>query len=155
MLAPSKKNCDQPRQHIKKQRHQFADKGLSSQHHGFSSGHVWMWELHYKESWALKNRCFWTVVLERTLESPSDCKEIQPVHLKGDQSWVFIGRTDIEAETLATWYEELTHLKRPWCWERLKAGGDGESQTLLKRLSSSSSRTAKLEWSQVMTTFCT
>ena len=88
---------------------------------------VSMWELDYKESWALKNRCFWTVVLEKTLESPLDCKEFQPVHPKGNQPWIFIGRTDAEAETpnpLATWCEELIHWKRPWCWERLKAGGD-------------------------------
>ena len=76
--------------HIKKQRHYFVNKSPSSQGYGFSSSHVWMWELDYKESWALKNWCFWTVVLERTLESPLDCKEIQPVHPKGDQSWVFI-----------------------------------------------------------------
>ena len=89
--------------HIKKQRHYSASKGLSSQGCGFSSGHLWMWELDYKESWALKNWCFWTVVLEKTLESPLDCKEIQPVHPKGDQSWVFIGRTDVEAETPVLW----------------------------------------------------
>ena len=71
--------------------------------YGFSSGHVWMWELDYKESWAQKNWCFWTVVLEKTLESPLDCKEIQAVHPKGDQSWVFIGRTDVEAETPILW----------------------------------------------------
>ena len=75
----------------------------SSQGYGFSSGHVWMWELDYKESWAPKNWCFWTVVLEKTLESPLDCKEIQPVHPKGGQSWVFIGRTDVEAETPVLW----------------------------------------------------
>ena len=69
----------------------------------FSSGHVWIWELDYKESWALRNWCFWTVVLEKTLESPWDCKEIQPVHPKGNQSWIFIGRTDVEAETLILW----------------------------------------------------
>ena len=89
---------DQPRQYVKKQRHYFTNKSLSSQGYGLSNSHVWMWELDYKESWALKNWCFWTVVLEKTLESPLDCKEIQPVHLK-DQSWVFIGRTDVEAET--------------------------------------------------------
>ena len=72
---------------------------MSSQGYGFSSGHVWMWKLDCKESWAPKNRCFLTVVLEKTLESSLDCKEIQPVHPKGDQSWVFIGRTDVEAET--------------------------------------------------------
>ena len=86
---------DQPRHHIKKQRHYFVNKGPSSQGYGFSSGHVWMWELDYKESWVPKNSCFWTVVLQKTLESPSDCKEIQPVHPKGDQSWVFIGRTGL------------------------------------------------------------
>ena len=89
---------DQPRQHIKKQRHYFANKGLSSQGYGFSNSHVWMWELDYKESWAPKNWCFWPVVLEKTLESPLDCKEIQPVHPKGNQSWIFIGRTDAETE---------------------------------------------------------
>ena len=80
MLASWKKSYDQPRQHIKKQRYYFADKGPSSQSHGFSSSHVWMWELDYKESRALKNWCFWTVVLEKTLESPLDCKEIKPVN---------------------------------------------------------------------------
>ena len=94
---------DQPRQHIKKQRHYFANKGPSSQGYGFSSGHVWMRELDCEESWAPKNWCFWTVVLEKTLESPLDCREIQPVHPKGDQSWVFIGRTDVEAETPIIW----------------------------------------------------
>ena len=77
----------------------FANKGPSSQGCGFSSSHVWMWELDYKESWVPKNWCFWTVVLEKTLESPLDCKEIQPVHPKVNQSWIFIGRTDVEAET--------------------------------------------------------
>ena len=100
MLTPWKKSYDQPRQHIKKQKHYFANKCPSSQGYDFSSGHVWMWELDYKESWAPMNWCFWTVVLEKTLESPLDCKEIQPVHPKGDQSWVFIGRTNAEVETL-------------------------------------------------------
>ena len=99
MLAPWKKSYDQPRQHIKKQTHYFANKGPFSQSYGFSSGHVWMWELDYKNSWVLKNWYFWTVVLEKTLESPLDCKEIQPVLPKGNQSWIFIGRTDAEAET--------------------------------------------------------
>ena len=104
---------------MKKQRHYFANKGLSSQGYSFSSSHAWMWELDYKESWEPKNWCFWTVMLKKTLESPLDCIEIKSVYPKCDLSWVFIGRTDIEAET---WCEELTHLKRPWCWERLKAG---------------------------------
>ena len=78
-------------------------KSPSSQGYGFSSGHVWMWELDYKENWAPKNWCFWIVVLEKTLESPLDCKEIQPIHPKGDQSWVFIGGTDVEAETPILW----------------------------------------------------
>ena len=94
MLAPWKESYDQPRQHIKKQRCYFADKGPSSHSYDFSSSVVWMWQLDHKESWAPKNWCFWTVVLEKTLESPLDCKEIQPVHPKGDQSWIFIGRTD-------------------------------------------------------------
>ena len=94
---------DQPRQHIKKQRHYFANKGLSSQGYGFSNGHVWMWELDHNESWVLKNWCFLTVVLEKTLESPLDCMETQPVHPEGDQSWIFIGRTDAEAETPIIW----------------------------------------------------
>ena len=89
---------DQPRQHIKKQRHYFANKGPSGQGYDFSSGHVWMWELECEESWVPKNWWFWTVVLEKTLESPLDCKEIQPVHPEGDQSWVFIGRTDAEVK---------------------------------------------------------
>ena len=86
-LTPWKESYDQPRQHIKKQRHYCANKGLSSQGYVFSSGHVWMWELDCEESWAPKNWCFWTVVLEKAPESPLDCKEIQPVHSKGDQSW--------------------------------------------------------------------
>ena len=99
MLSPWKKaTYDQPRQHIKKQRHYFANKGLSSQGYRFSSGHVWMWYLNYKESWALKSWCFWTVVLEKILESPLDSKEIQPIHPEGNQSWIFIGRIDAEAE---------------------------------------------------------
>ena len=105
MLAPWKKSCDQPRQHIKKQRHYFANKGPSSQSYGFSSGHVWMWELDCEESWALKNWCFWTVVL-KTLESPLACKEIKPVNPKGNQFWIFIGRTDAEAEAPIFWPPE-------------------------------------------------
>ena len=89
--------------HIKKQRHYFVNKGPSSQGYGFSSGHVWMWKLDYKESWVPKNWCFWTVVLEKTLESSLDCKEIQPVHPQGNQSWIFIGRTGAEAEAPILW----------------------------------------------------
>ena len=100
---PWKKSYDQLRQHIKMQIHHFADKGLSSQSFGFSNSHVWIWELDHKKSWAPKNWCFWTVVLERTLESPLDCKGIQLVHPKGNQSWVFTGRADAEAETLVLW----------------------------------------------------
>ena len=117
--------------HIKKQRHYFADKGPTSQSYGFSNIHVWMWKLDRKESWARKNWCFWTVVLEKTPESLLDCKEIQPVHPKGNQSWIFIRRTwcwSSNTITLATWCEEVTHLKRPWCWERLKAGGEGDDR---------------------------
>ena len=130
MLALWKKSYGQPRRHIQKQRHYFANKGLSSQSYGFSRSHVWMWELDYKESWALKNWCFWTVVLEKTLESPLDCKEIQPVHSEGDQPWVLLeGLTlKLKLQYLGTWCKELTHWKRPWCWERLKAGGEGDDR---------------------------
>ena len=93
MLAPWKKSYDQPTLHIKQQRHYFANKGPSSQGYGFSSSHVWMWELDYKKCWVPKNWCFWTVVLEKTLKSSLDSKEIQPVHPKGNQSWIFTGRT--------------------------------------------------------------
>ena len=102
MLTPWKESYDQPRQHIKKQRHYFVNKGPSSQGYGFSSSHVWMWELS-AESWGQKNWCFWTVVLEKTLESPFDCKEIQPVHYEGDQPWDFFGRNDAKAETPVLW----------------------------------------------------
>ena len=88
--APLKKSYDQLKQHIKKQRHYFGKKGPYSQSYGFSSGHVWMWELDYKESWAPENWCFWTVVLEKTLESPLDCKEIKQVYPEGNQSWIFM-----------------------------------------------------------------
>ena len=121
MLTPWKESYDQPRQHIKKQRHYFVNKGLSSQGYGFSNGHVWMWELDYKESWALKNWCFWTVVLEKTLESPLDCKEIQRAHPKGDQSWLFTGRTDVEAETPILWPPDA----KSWLiWKDPDAGKD-------------------------------
>ena len=109
----------------------LCSKGLYSQSYVFSSSHVWMWELDHIESWVLKNSCFWTVVLEKNLESPLDCKEIQPVHLKRrsvlniywkDWCWSW------NSNTLATWFKELTHWKRPWCWERLRAGGEGETE---------------------------
>ena len=97
------KRYDKPRQSIRKQRHQFAIKGLYSQSYGFSNNHIWMWELDYKQSSAPKSWCFWTMVLEKTLESPLDCKEMKPVHPKGNQSWIFMGRTDAEAETPILW----------------------------------------------------
>ena len=92
-----------PRYHIKEQRTYFTNKGPSSQSYVFSSSHIWMWELDYKESWVLKNWCFWTAVL-KILESPLDCKEIHPVHPKGNQCWIFIGRTDTEVEVPLTWH---------------------------------------------------
>ena len=116
-----KESYDQPRQHIKKQKHYFVNKDLSSQGYGFSSSHVWMWELDYKESWAMKNWPFWIVVLEKTLESPLDWKEIQPVHHKEDQSWVFIGRIDVEAETPVLWPPDA----ESWLiWKDSDAGKD-------------------------------
>ena len=92
---------------LKNKRHHFANKGPSSQSYGLSSGHVWMWEWDHKEDWAPKNRCLWTVVLEKTLESPLDCKEIQSVHPKGDQAWIFTGRTDAEAQSPILWPPDL------------------------------------------------
>jgi len=114
MLTPWKEIYDQPRQHIKKQRRYFANQSPSSQNYGFSSSPAWMWELDYKESLAQKNWCFWTVVLDKMLESPLDSKEIQPVNPKGDQSWVFIGRTDAEAETPMLWPPDL----KSWLLEK-------------------------------------
>ena len=87
-----------------------------------------MWELDYTESWAPKNWCFWTVVLEKTLESPLDCTETQPVHSKGDQSWIFTGRTDAEREALILCPPDVKNWKKPWCWERLRAGGEGDDR---------------------------
>ena len=125
-----KKSYDKPRQYIKKQRHYFADKGPSSQTCGFSSSHVWMWELDYKESWAPKNWCFWTVMLERTLESPLDLKEMKPVNSEGYQSWIFTGRTNAEAETPILWppYVKNWLIGKNQCWRRLKAGGEGDDR---------------------------
>ena len=110
----------------------LSTKGLCSQGYGFSSGQVGMWELDYKESWVPKTGCFWTVVLEKTLESPLDYKEIQPVHLKEISPRcsleVFIRCWSWNCNTLATWCKELTHWKRPWCWERLRAGREGDDR---------------------------
>ena len=130
--TPWKKSYDQLIQHIKKQRHYFVNKGLSSQSYGFSSRHVWMWALDYKESWAPKIWCFWSVVLKRTLESPLDCKEIQPVHPKRDQSWIFIGRTDAEAEAPILWSPDVKNwliwkdpdAGKDWRWEEKETTGD-------------------------------
>ena len=126
MLTPWKESYDQPRQHIKKQRHYFVNKCPSSQGYGFTSGHVWMWELDCEESWAPKNWCFWTVVLEKTLERLLGSKEIQLisfalVHPKGNQSWLFIGRTDAEAETPILWPPDA----KSWLiWKDPDAGKD-------------------------------
>ena len=124
-LAPRKKSYDQPRQHIKKKKHYFANKGPSSQGYVFSSNHVWMWGLDYKESWALKNWWFWIVVLEKTHEGPLDSKEIQPVHPQGNQSWTFTGRTDAEVETPILWPPDVkswltgkdSDYGKDWRWE--------------------------------------
>ena len=121
MLAAWKKSYDQPKQHIKKQRYYFANKGPSSQSYSFSSSHVWMWELDCKEGWVPKNWCFWTVVLEKTLESPLESKEIQSVHPEGNQSWIFIGRTDTEAETPILWPSDV---KNWLIWKDSDAGKD-------------------------------
>ena len=125
MLIPWKKSHDKPRQHIKKQRHYFPNKGPSSQGYGFSTGHIWMWELDYKESWAPKNWCFWTVVLQKTLESPLDHKKIKQ-SIKENQSWIFIGRIDAEAEAPILWPPDVKSwlngkypdARKDWVWEK-------------------------------------
>ena len=117
---------------LKKQRRYFADKSPSSQSYGFSSSYVWMWDLDHKESWVQKNWCFWTVVLEKTLESPLDCKEIQPVHPKGNQSWIFIGRTDAKAEAPILWPPDVQNwligkdpdAGKDWRWKETGTTGD-------------------------------
>ena len=115
---------------VKKQRHHFADKSLSSQRYDFSSNHVWMWEVDHKEGWTPKNLCFQIVVLEKTLESPLDCKDIQPVNSKGNQSWIFIGRTDSEAKAPTLWPFDLIwrndsfDLKKWLIWKDPDAGKD-------------------------------
>ena len=125
MLAPWKKSYYKPRQHIQKQKYYFTNKGLYSQSYGFSSSHVWMWELDHKEGWALKNQWFWTVVLEKTLESPLDCKEIKPVNPKGNKSWIFIRKTDVEAETPILWPPDA----KSWLLcKNPDAGGEGDDK---------------------------
>ena len=124
MFAPWKKSYDKPRQQIKKQRHHFANKGLSSQSYGFSSSHVRMWQLDHEESWALKNWYFWTVVLEKTFESPLDSKEIEPGNPKENQPWIVTGRTDGEAPVLwppdvKTWLiGKDPDVGEDWRWEK-------------------------------------
>ena len=114
---------------LKKQRHYFADKGPYSQSYGFSSSHVRMWELDHKEGRASKNWCFWIVVLEKALESLLDCKEIKPVNPKGNQSWIFIGSTDAEAEAPILWPPDAKSwlIRKDPDWERLKAGGERDN----------------------------
>ena len=128
MLAPWKKSYDQPRQHIKKQKHYFANRSPYSQSYGLSSSHVWMWKLDQKEGWAPKIWCFWTVVLEKTLESPLDCKEIKSLNPNRNQCWIFIGRTNSEAETWILWPPDGKNwlINKDLMLERLKRGGEGD-----------------------------
>ena len=134
MLTPWKKSYDQSLQHFKKQWHYFASKVLSCQSYGFSHSQVCMQELDCKESWVPENWCFWAMVLEKTLESPLDYKKIQPVHLKGNQSWILIGRTDTEAETPILWPPDAKNwlFNWPWCWERLKVGGEEDEDEMVE-----------------------
>ena len=127
MLAPWKKSCDKPRQCTKKQRYHFAHKNYI-QSYGFSSSHGQMWEMDHKEGRVLKNWCFWTVVLEKTLESPLESKKIKPVNPKGNQSWIFIGRTDAEAPILQPPDVKSSSLEKTLCWERLKQKEEGTTE---------------------------
>ena len=147
MLTPWKESYDQPRQHIKKQRHYFANKGPSNQGYGFSSGHVWMWELDCEEGWEPKNWCFWTM-LEKTLESPVGCTEIPPVHPKGNQSWIFIGRTDVEPETLILWPPDA----KSWLIRKdPDAGKDWEQEE--KRVTEDKMGASLTQWTWVWANF--
>ena len=130
MLVPWKKSYDQPRQHIKKQRQYFANKGPSSQSYGFSSSHVWMWELDHKESWALKNWCFWPVVLEKTLESPLDSKETQQVNSEGNQSWILIEglMVKLKLQYFGHLMQRTYSLEKTLIWERMKWVGEGNDR---------------------------
>ena len=127
MLTPCQESYDQPRQHIIEQRHHFVNNSPSSQSYGFSCSHIRMRELDHKESWALKNWCFWTVVLDKTLEHPLNSKEIKPVNPKENQSWIFIGRIDAESEAPILWppgAKSWFSGKKSLCWERLRSGGE-------------------------------
>ena len=133
MLFPWLKNYDQTIQHTKKQRHYFANKGPSSQSYGFSSSHIWMWELEYKESWVLKNWCFWTVVLEKTLKSSWTArrsnqlilKEISPEYSLEDWCW------SQNSNTLATWCKKVTHWTRRWCWKVWRQEEKGMTENVM------------------------
>ena len=118
--APWKKSYNKPRQHIKKQRHYFANKGLYSQSYGFSSSHVQIWELDNKKGWVPKNWCFWIVVPGKILESPLHCQELKPVSPKGKQPLIFFGRTDAEVEATILWPPDAKSwlIRKDWCWER-------------------------------------
>ena len=119
----------------------FLDKDPCHQSYGFSSSHIQMWELDHEEGWASRNLCFQIVVLEKTLKSSLDFKEFKPVNPKENQPWMSIGGTDVEAEVLATWCEGLTHWKRPWCWERLQAEGEGGGRGWEGQIASPTQRT--------------
>ena len=128
-LTPWKESYDQPRWHIKKQRHYFANKGPSSQSYGFSSNQVWMWEFEYKESWVPKNRCFWTVMLEKTTESPSDSKEIQPILKEISPKYSLKGlMLKLKLQYFGHLIRRAHSFEKTLLWERLKVGGEGDDR---------------------------
>ena len=135
LLVPWKESYDKPRQHIKKQRHHFADKRLFSQTYGIPHSHMWMWELDLQEGWIAKNLWFWTVVLEKTLESPLDCQEIKPVNPKGNEPWMFIWRVDAEDDAPIHWLPDAKRwlFGRLWCWKRWKAKEKGMAENEMVR----------------------
>ena len=128
MLAHWKESYDQPRQHIKKQRHHFADKGPSSQSYGFSSSHVWMWESDHKEAWALKNWCFWTVVLEKTLESSLNCKEMKPVNHKGNKPWIFLEGLMVKLQYFGYLMWRADSLEKIWMLGKIEGKRRGQQR---------------------------